>query len=219
MNAHPTQALGTSPVQTSIAAKMLNLLVSPTLVFDEVLASPLTIANWLVPMVLACLSSLLVLGITSDPAPMTNGAALSTHWAGVASLALCASVLLGTLWCGLVLWLIGRFLLKSRFEFAKALEVAGLSATIMVLAAVTTALLTLAVGNPSARPDLSLLCSNLASDSPLLAVASVFNVFHLWAASVLAIGLARLAKVSLMEAAFWVFGFWIFGRIGLIILS
>ncbi|HZR18327.1 MAG TPA: hypothetical protein VFE51_13625, partial [Verrucomicrobiae bacterium] len=143
MNASTIESPDAVPVQTSVAAKMLNLLVCPTLVFDEVLAGPPKTANWLVPAVFVCLSSLLVLGITSEPPPTSDGTAVSMHWSGIARLVLCASVFLGTLWSGLGLWLIGRFLLKRRFQFVKAVEVAGLSATILVLATITTGLLTL----------------------------------------------------------------------------
>ena len=40
MNASTIESPDAVPVQTSVAAKMLNLLVCPTLVFDEVLAGP-----------------------------------------------------------------------------------------------------------------------------------------------------------------------------------
>jgi hypothetical protein len=113
----------------------------------------------------------------------------------------------------------GRVFLKSSFKFSKALEVAGLSATILALGTVVTGLLTLAIGDPLARPALSLVCSKLAPDNPLLALAGVFNVFHLWSTGVLAIGLARLARVSVKEAGFWVFGFWVIARMTLNILS
>jgi hypothetical protein len=213
---------------------MLNLLVCPTLVFDEVIAGPGKTVNWLVPTFLVCLSSLAVLGITTAPertvatlGQMVEAGTLTqlqattvgAHWPAVARLVICGSVVFGTLWSGLAIWLMGRVFLKSSFKFSKALEVAGLSATILALGTVVTGLLTLAIGDPLARPALSLVCSKLAPDNPLLALAGVFNVFHLWSTGVLAIGLARLARVSVKEAGFWVFGFWVIARMTLNILS
>lgn len=234
MNSAIIQSPDLVPPQTSIGTKMLNLFVCPTLVFDEVIAGPGKTVNWLVPTLLVCLSSLAVLGSTTAPErtlatlgqmvedgnlTQAQAATVGVHWPAVARLALCGIVLCGTLWSGLAIWLIGRVFLKSTFKFSKALEVAGLSATILVLGAVVTGLLALATDDPLARPSLSMVCSKLAPDNPLLALAGVFNVFHLWSASVLAIGLARLSGVTVKEAGFWVFGFWVIGRMTLIILS
>jgi hypothetical protein len=59
----------------------------------------------------------------------------------------------------------------------------------------------------------------LDSGHPFRQVLDTFNVFHLWTTTVLAIGFSRLSAVSFKEAAFWVFGCWLFARITLIILA
>jgi hypothetical protein len=45
----------------------------------------------------------------------------------------------------------------------------------------------------------------------------LFDLFHFWSAGVLAAGLSRLAGVSFKEAAFWVFGYWVFVRIAVVL--
>src|SRR5579859_3111563 len=53
--------------RSSVAAKMLNLFVSPTLVFEEVLASRPRPINWLAPTLMVCASSLFLLEATTTP--------------------------------------------------------------------------------------------------------------------------------------------------------
>ena len=74
-------------------------------------------------------------------------------------------------------------------------------------------------GDPAARPALSILLLDSHPGDHLRAVLDVFNLFHLWSAAVLAIGLSRLTGVSAREAAFWTFGYWIALRVAIILLS
>jgi hypothetical protein len=213
---------------------MLNLFVSPKIVFEEIVNSPSSPRNWLAPTILACASSVFALEATTAPGRISavigglldsgsvnqiQAAALMAHWHAVSRFATCAGVFAGTLWSASALWLIGRFLLGRKFTFAKALEVVGLTSTILILGGLVTGLLAMAVGDPTAQPALSLFCSKLDPANPIRAISEILNVFHLWAASVLAIGLARLSGVMVFEAGFWVFGFWIVARMALVILS
>jgi hypothetical protein len=219
---------------TSLGARLLNLFVSPALVFDEVTVAPPRAVNWLVPTLLVCLSGLAVLGSTTSPEQTAaaiqqlldagtitqdQAASLTLHWQNVSGLALCLGAFIGTFWSAFVLWFIGHVFLKCRFGFIKALEVAGLTATILVLGTVVTGLLVAALGDASARPALSLLLFKLAPDSPIRVAFGVLDCFHLWTTGVLAVGLSRLTGVSLKETAFWVFGYWVGVRITLILLA
>lgn len=223
-----------NPAPTSCAAKLLNVLVTPSLVFEEVALGAPNPVNWLAPTILVCLTSLLLLNLTMDPGQGTSGsqqllasggitqeqaAVLSAHTRILTRLALCAGVFLGVFWAALVLWFIGRVLLNGRFGFGKALEVAGLSGTILALGTVVTWLLILATSNGLARPALSLVFLKLESANRLRSAAGVLNAFYLWAAAVLSIGLSRLSGAGVKEAGFWVFGFWIVGRLALLLLS
>jgi hypothetical protein len=222
------------PTPTSLGAKLLNLFVCPSLVFEEVSAGPGRPANWLVPTALACLSGLLVLETTTDAqqtaatlgqlvgaGKITHELAttLTAHWQMISGAATCLASFVGTFWSAFVLWFIGRVFLKSRFPFRKALEVAALSGTVLVLGLVVTALLALALGNASARPALSLLVLNLDPSNRVRALGELSNCFYLWTTVVLAIGLARLSRVTFKESAFWVFGYWLFARLSLILLA
>ncbi len=112
-------------------------------------------------------------------------------------------------WWALLLWLLGRRFLKVRFGYPKALEVAGLSFMINVLG--TVVLLLLVVNLPSlfASPKLALAVTDLDASrkSPLLLGAA--NVFEFWLIGVLSVGLAKLAAVPFLRAAWIVLAAWL----------
>jgi hypothetical protein len=234
MNTSATVSCTPAPTSTPVGAKLLNLFVCPSVVFDEVSGGPGHPANWLVPSALVCLSGLLVLEATTNAerTAATLGqlvsagkitqelaSTLTAHWQLISGAATFLGSFVGTFWSAFVLWFIGRVFLKSRFPFTKALEVAALSGTILVLGTVVTALLALALGNASARPALSLLVLNLDPSNRVRALGELINCFYLWTTVVLAIGLSRLSRVTFKESAFWVFGYWLFVRLSLILLA
>ena len=192
---------------TSLPSKLLNILASPSEVFSEIADGPAKATNWLVPTLLASASGILLVRTSSRGA---SGGSLIVAGAGI---------VLGTVWSGLLLWFIGRVVLNARFSMLKALEVAGLTGIIPVLGAVVTNLMMVVTDDETARPALSLFCGALPQGSHVPVLLEALNFFHLWAAAVLSIGLARLASVSFKEAAFWVFGYWVFIRIALVLLS
>ena len=59
-------------------------------------------------------------------------------------------------WWALVLWLLGRWFLKARFGYLKAVEVAGLASVILVLGMVIGTLLAVILGRLYAGPSLAL---------------------------------------------------------------
>jgi hypothetical protein len=90
---------------------------------------------------------------------------------------------------------------------------------ILALGTVITALLVQATGSAMARPSLSILFPALPPESQLRAFLDAVNIFHLWSAAVLSIGLSKLGSVSVKEAAFWILGYWVVVRSALILLS
>ncbi len=228
----------TPPASSSLAAKLLDMLVSPGDVFDEVMAAPPQLANWLVPTLLVALTSLFLLRAANNEAtsvprpsqaldsqpPIVNSAAAqaepgSADWQRVSALATCVGAFAGTFWSAFLLWFIGRAFLKARFSYLKAIEVVALTGVILALGALVTALLIGASGNPAARPALSFFVLRLPSDNPVRLVLDILNFFHLWTTTVLAIGLSRLSGVTFKESAFWVFGYWLVARLALILLA
>ncbi len=112
-------------------------------------------------------------------------------------------------WWGLIFWLVGTKALKGNFSYLKAVEVAGLSNMIAVLAAVIKPLLILVTGNLFASPSPVLFIKGFDPQNPLHSLLAVVNVMIIWILIVRSIGLARLSGVSFEKAAAWVFGLWI----------
>ncbi len=202
---------------------MLNVFVTPAEVFDQVATSPTQPANWRVPTLLVTLATILLIQLRGQPpVPPFAPVSMDPHlfaggWPIVSALTVCAAAFCGTFWAAMVLWLISRFFLKVNVPFLKAAEVVGLSATILLLGSVFTGLLMLASGDGNARPSLALLAGDQISGQAL-ALLDTFNFFHLWATTVLAVGLSRLSGTTFRETAFWVFGFWLVLRLALILL-
>ena len=217
---------------TSLRDKLLNVLVCPADVFEEVVATPRNHSNWRLPTLLVCLTGMILVGATTTgehTAAAVSGLIdtgtisrmdseqLAGNWKLGSRFAVCLGAFVGTTWSAFVLWFMGRVFLKVRFPFFKALEVVGLTGVILVLESVMTMLLVLAADNTSARPALSLLAGSTATGK-VEAMLSLANVFYLWMTATLAIGLSKLSGVSVKEAAFWVFGYWIVLRLALVIL-
>jgi hypothetical protein len=229
-----TSSIPASPVSpTSLREKLLSIFVSPTDVFDEVIASPPNLANWRVPTLLACLVTIISPQLANLPTQSSasihhlaqSGAisaaqaqALAGAWPLLSALLVSVATFAGTCWSAFVLWLMGRIFLKVRFPYLKALEIVGLTGIISVLGSITTILLIAACG-PAARPAFSLFVPNMSPTRPFYQILDTLNFFHLWSTTVLAIGLSRLCIVTFKEAAFWVFGYWMVARIVLTVLQ
>jgi hypothetical protein len=233
----PVSAIAVTPSgnsTTSLRQKLFNLFVSPSDVVDEVITSPPNFANWRIPTLFVCLATVIslqtgnfltqpsvtihILAETRRLLP-AHAHALAGVWPILSALLVCVAIFVGTCWSGFVLWLIGRIFLKVSFPYIKALEIVGLTGIISVLGTITTILLIAASGDPSARPALSLLAAKLDHTQPFYQILETLNIFHLWSASVLAIGLSRLCNVTFKEAGFWVFGYWMVLRIVIIVLQ
>jgi Yip1 domain len=112
------------------------------------------------------------------------------------------------LW-GLVLWVIGLWWLKVRFNYLKAVEIAGLAGMIGVLGAIVTLLLKVNFSNPSSSPSLALAVGDFDPKNPLHLLLAAVNLFDVWQLWVMAVGLARLAGVPFFRAGFPLFGLWL----------
>jgi Yip1 domain len=110
---------------------------------------------------------------------------------------------------GVVLWLLGRWFLKAPLDFEKALEVAGLGTMIAVLGGVVTLVLTVSFGQQGATTPLGLVVKDLEAlrKSPVFLGAA--NVFAFWLIGVMSAGLAKLAGVPWVRAAFLVLAYWL----------
>jgi len=110
-------------------------------------------------------------------------------------------------WWAFILWLLGRLFLKVQFGYLKALEVAGLALMISVLGGIVTLLLTVNLTKLFGTPGLAVADFEAARKSHLLLGAA--NLFSFWLVGVLSVGLAKLAGVPFLRAAWFVFAFWV----------
>jgi hypothetical protein len=113
------------------------------------------------------------------------------------------------LWWAFFLWMLGRFLLKQRFRFGKAMEASGLAGMIGVLGLIVTMLLQVNFSDMSSSPSLALLVDKFDETNPGHVVLATVNVFYIWQALVLAVALARLSDVPFGRAAFVFLPFWL----------
>jgi hypothetical protein len=112
-------------------------------------------------------------------------------------------------WWAFLLWLLGRLFLKARLNYLKTLEVAGLALMISVLGGMVMLLLVVNLPKLFAAPGLSLAVSDFdpMGKNPLLLGAYV--IFSFWLIGVLSVGLAKLAGVPFLRAAWFVLACWL----------
>ena len=123
-----------------------------------------------------------------------------------------AAVLFGVVrvfWWAFILWLVGRVFLKAQFGYLKTLEVAGLALMISVLGGVVALALTVNMTKIFATPGLALVCPDFEATRKSYVMLGATNVFAFWLVGVLSVGLARLARVPFLRAAWFVFAFWV----------
>jgi hypothetical protein len=126
----------------------------------------------------------------------------------------------GVFWWGSVLWLLAQRMLHVNVPFSKALEVAGLAMLIDLLGRIIIMLLIVQLGRIGATASLSLVIKDfdMTRKSHVFAAAAA-NVFAFWVIGVRSIGLAKLAGVPYLRAAWLVVTFWVLQESLLVILG
>lgn len=112
------------------------------------------------------------------------------------------------LWWAFVLWLLGLIFLKTKLDYLKAVEVAGLASMVVVLGTIITLLLSVSLGKVAA-PSLALCLGNFSAKNPLHLMLAAMNLFALWLTGVLAVGLSRLSGTRFSKALLLTGGFWL----------
>src|SRR5215204_1153056 len=175
-----------SPTATgmSLPARLLNVFAIPGDVFSEVKLSPPAPANWLVPAVLLILvswisswiifsqdsiryqvSEMTEKSLQKQMEKMKMPADQAEKMRSYGAVGMKVSMVVAPLFVafatpffwGLVLWLVGAKLMKGSFGFMKAVEVAGLANSIVILEAIVKTLLIVLSGNLFASPSLAFL--------------------------------------------------------------
>jgi hypothetical protein len=109
-------------------------------------------------------------------------------------------------WWGLVLWALGRWLLRAEVGLPKAIEIAGLSSMILVVGAVASLALVTQTGESGLKwiaPE-----DAGAPGGRARALFWISSLFEIWFLAVISNGLARLTQTSFLRAAFCVLGYW-----------
>ena len=218
----------------SLAARLLNVFAIPGEVFAVVKAGRRSIGNWLVPSVLsAVVGTVAAVVILLQPAVQqqmrqqqaklmarqVQGHTLTRSQADqllalvekltvpIAGALTAVASIIRVLWWAFVLRLLGLVFLKARLGYSKMLEVAGLGTMISVLGAAVTLLLTAKLGTASTS-GFGVVVSDLDAIQKSPVMLSVAATFSLWLVGVMSVGLARLADVPFLRAAWPVLAYW-----------
>jgi len=119
-------------------------------------------------------------------------------------------------WWALILWLCGRWFLKTRFEYVKAVEVAGLATVILVLGMILSTLIAVILGRLYVGTSLAFLVSDFDPAKRAHLLLGAANVIYFWHTAVLGLGLAKLSGASMAKALMVVFAYWILAEMILI---
>ena len=219
----------------SLGARLVNMFTTPGEVFDQLKVSRPSVANWLVPVLLSAFIGVLYSVVVfsqeaivyqiqqqqeqamekklSHLSKEQRDQAIQTaqKFSGPTFLKISgsgAAVVGSFFWLfalALVLWLVGRFILKGSFAYFQALEVCGLCSMIGVLGGLMGMLLALITGNIYMTLSPALLLREFDAANPVHMGLTALNVLTFWYIAVLALGLARLSGVSWLKASLWLF--------------
>ena len=121
-------------------------------------------------------------------------------------------------WWALVLWLLGKWFFQADYTYEKALEVTGLAFTLTILASIVVTLVCVLLGRLTLI-NLALLDPNGSPQGFLHMIMSSLDLFDIWLAAIISVGLARLANVSWGKAATVTGAYWILMQLFIITLS
>lgn len=110
---------------------------------------------------------------------------------------------------GLVLWLIGKYVLKAPLRYGTSLEITGLSSTVMILGSIISILTILVLDSLYATPSLAILVKEYNVDNSMHKLLSQMNIFTIWFVALLGLGLAKICNVPTMKGMIWTFGIFI----------
>lgn len=221
----------------SLAARLLNVFAVPGEVFNDVRRSAWAISSWLVPSILGALvGALLVAIILSQSNIQTQFRERQSKFIEQAEKAgnlsaqerqaaekftspgmlrlfgssgAAAGSFAAVVWWAVVLWVLGRRMLRAPVKFGKALEVAGLSMMIEVLGGVVAILLIVDFGSVGPGHLMGLVFKDFDVVRKTNLFAGAASLFSLWVIGVRSIGLAKLADVSYLRAAWLVVTIWV----------
>lgn len=107
-----------------------------------------------------------------------------------------------------VFYLIALKIMKAQFDFMNILNVVGLAMLISGIGSIIAVVISILKGNlTSVGPGL--LFSEESAGQKVYAMLTKIDLFSIWFYAVIAIGLSKIARVSIAKTAAVVFGLWI----------
>ncbi|MEI7731021.1 MAG: YIP1 family protein [Verrucomicrobiota bacterium] len=239
----------TPPPATSLGARLFNILAAPGAVFEEVKNSPPCLANWMVPIALSILATVLSVFLIFSQESILRQIREQQEQAiekslkdmpeaqkaqvratvekfsspmVLKSIGSVSAVTAGVAWpfvVALFVWLAGRFIFKADFPYMKTLEVCSLAGMIGVLGAVLGALLVVGKGTLLASAGPILFVPQIDPTNKVHLTLAACNVMTLWYIAVLAAGLSKLSNCRFMAAFACLFLPWATFKFGLIWLG
>lgn len=110
-------------------------------------------------------------------------------------------------WWALIIWLLGMLFLKVKFPFLKAAEVAGLATMISILGAIVTVLVSVSLGRQASISP-AFFINDFDPKNFIHLVLKAMDLFSIWLAVIMAVGLAHLASVRFSKALLWTLIYW-----------
>jgi hypothetical protein len=228
-------------VKTStIGSRLVDIFVSPGEVFDGLRNAPKSTGNWLVPLILAIVVSIVTIFVVfSQPTiqqqmidvqhnqmakqvqtgkmtqeQMTQAESMipkpgSLIWNIIGIFGAIIVTIIIILLIALVLWLIGKFVLKAPLKYGAMLEITGLSYMVMVLGSIISILTILALDSLYATPSLAIMIKEYNVENGIHKLLSQMNIFSIWFVALLGIGLAKICNVATMKGMIWTFGIFV----------
>lgn len=113
------------------------------------------------------------------------------------------------LWYAFLAWLLGSKILKGKFGYGKALEIAGIALTIAIVEGIVRSLLCFAMGNIQATPSPALFIKEIDPTSRIPGLMGLPNPFTFWHMAILAVGISKVGSIPWARVFTWLFITWL----------
>lgn len=212
--------------EMSFSDKFIGILSSPGEVFQSIAATPPKTSNWLVPLSLAIIVSIIFTFVVFTQPAIQNemiaaqakqfekniaegkmtqeqaDRAMEFSKPGSPMFLIFGSIgavvifFVAIFAYALVYWLAGKIMYKSTLGYTKILEVNGLAMFITPVAILLSMVLIVAMESLYAQPSAALLVSDFDPQDKMHKALAALNLFEFWSMAVTGIGLSKVWNVS-----------------------
>jgi hypothetical protein len=229
----------TAAAPMSFGEKVVNIFTAPGELFENVRLTGKTTSNWLLPMLLFIVVSVLLNQLIFTNPSLVEQMSTLMHKSideAVAKGSMTATQaeqaeqfmkpdsmmfriqsIVGILLISpialfllsLVYWLLGKWGMSASAPYMKVVEVTGLTFLISILESIVTTLLQYGMDSLFAGPHLALFVANYDLQNKLHMALTKVNLFTIWDLTVVSIGLSKLFQRHLPKVLVLVFALWI----------